>query len=461
MDFIDETVELDDFSDYYTSASSLEESSEDNSDSEAFQNETEYNFIPNDLKHIVEDRSLSHSGRSSSLAAPELLELRSVGLGCNASRMSRKIAAFDIFPSCPSKVVDRMDSRGYIGQYTPNGDYYIGAFQGDRVIKLYDTNRDFRVSKIIHARNLRWTITDTAISPCKKFIIYSSITPLVHLVNIDNDLGIESIANVTDIHETLRFSRNGSEGLWSVKWSSDNREIIAGSSECIVYVYDIATQQVVSKLRSHQEDVNAVEYCDETSKLFFSGSDDSYIHVWDRRLIGVSGTGNKPVGSLIGHTEGIAHLNSKRDSNYLISNGKDQKVKCWDLRAMSSWKAAKDDRQQRDIPRFRWDYRWMPYPGNVKRVRHPRDGSVSTYIGHTVISTLCRAYWSPLHSTGQRYIYTGCATGTIHIYDVVTGEKVKELVHHDDVVRDCSWHPYQPTLTSIAFDGTIVQWEHM
>ena len=44
-------------------------------------------------------------------------------------------------------------------------------------------------------------------------------------------------------------------------------------------------------------------------------------------------------------------------------------------------------------------------------VRH--DTSVMTYRGHTVLQTLIRCRFSPAHTTGQRYIYTGCATGSV------------------------------------------------
>lgn len=40
-------------------------------------------------------------------------------------------------------------------------------------------------------------------------------------------------------------------------------------------------------------------------------------------------------------------------------------------------------------------------------LKHPYDQSVMTYRGHSVTQTLIRAYFSPQHSTGQRYIYAG------------------------------------------------------
>ena len=38
------------------------------------------------------------------------------------------------------------------------------------------------VSQDVHCRMLHWTVTDTAVSPSQGFMLYSSITPVVHMV---------------------------------------------------------------------------------------------------------------------------------------------------------------------------------------------------------------------------------------------------------------------------------------
>lgn len=38
----------------------------------------------------------------------------------------------------------------------------------------------------------------------------------------------------------------------------------------------------------------------------------------------------------MGHLEGITFIDSRGDGRYLISNGKDQAIKLWDVRKMSS-----------------------------------------------------------------------------------------------------------------------------
>jgi hypothetical protein len=42
--------------------------------------------------------------------------------------------------------------------------------------------------------------------------------------------------------------------------------------------------------------------------------------------------------------------------------------------------------------------------------------SVQAFRGHSVLQTLIRAYFSPAHTTGQRYVYTGSADGSVRIY---------------------------------------------
>lgn len=57
------------------------------------------------------------------------------------------------------------------------------------------------------------------------------------------------------------------------------------------------------------------------------------VQVWDRRCLGTKG---QPAGILMGHLEGVTFINSRGDGRYLISNGKDQTTKLWDIRKMTS-----------------------------------------------------------------------------------------------------------------------------
>ncbi len=63
--------------------------------------------------------------------------------------------------------------------------------------------------------------------------------------------------------------------------------------------------------------------------------------------------------------------------------------------------------------------------------------------------TVCTVYaLAPLYS---------CRT--MLFADVVTGERVERLRYHREIVRDCSWHPYEPMLVTTSFDGAVVKWD--
>ena len=62
---------------------------------------------------------------------------------------------------------------------------------------------------------------------------------------------VESVANVTDIHEAMFFHADdevtrSSFGIWSLRWSPDGKEIIAGTGDSSLYIYDVDSQRVRS-----------------------------------------------------------------------------------------------------------------------------------------------------------------------------------------------------------------------
>ncbi|MFS7943759.1 putative transcription factor WD40-like family [Helianthus anomalus] len=353
-------------------------------------------------------------------------------------------------------VIDRMDSCAYVSQFSADGTLFVAGFQ-DSDIKIYSVDNDWKVKKNIRARSLRWTITDTSLSPDQRFLVYSSMSPVVHIVDTGSSM-TESVANVTEIHEGLDFSGHDDDdhddysfGIFSVKFSTDGRELVAASSDDSIYVYDLAANKLNVRIPAHRSDVNTVCFADEAGHVLYSGSDDHLCKVWDRRCLGTVG---KESGVLTGHLEGITFIDSRGDGKYLISNGKDQTIRLWDIRKMSS------NIRGITMPRHvEWDYRWMEYPSHLRNRKHPNDQSIATYRGHRVLRTLIRCYFSPSYSTGQKYIYTGSADAHIYVYDLVTGALVAKLKFHDQIVRDCSWHPFSPMLGSSSWDGVIANWE--
>ncbi|PKI68820.1 hypothetical protein CRG98_010877 [Punica granatum] len=247
----------------------------------------------------------------------------------------------------PTKL-DEIRSRTYVSQFSADGSLFVAGFQvffpfvvifvsfeveeaavfssGNAYlitfisyqrsqIRVYNVEKDWKVQKDIMAKSLRWTITDTCLSPDQRFLVslgfyyyishdawllagnflnllrnriyilqvYSSMSPLVHIVNIQSAT-TESLANITEIHDGLNFSVDDNDdedeiSIFSVKFSTDGRELVAASGDGSIYVYDLGANKLNIRITAHLSDVNTVCFADESGNLIYSGSDDKLCKV--------------------------------------------------------------------------------------------------------------------------------------------------------------------------------------
>ena len=154
-------------------------------------------------------------------------------------------------------------------------------------------------------------------------MIYSSISSVVHLVDLET---------LCTKHERLTFETadrdNGyyrGPALMSIKFSGDSREICGGSKGGEIFIYDMMQNRVKTTVSNcHSDEINSVCWANrETSNILYTGSDDCFVKVWDRRVFGNTIGGRRAAGVFVGHQEGVTNVASKGDGIYLASNGKD------------------------------------------------------------------------------------------------------------------------------------------
>uniref|UniRef100_A0A0A9XLV9 DDB1-and CUL4-associated factor 11 n=1 Tax=Lygus hesperus TaxID=30085 RepID=A0A0A9XLV9_LYGHE len=350
------------------------------------------------------------------------------------------------------KIVDSYESKAFCGVYNKTGDRLLTASQ-DRFMRLYDSSNGchFRPLSEIQGRDVGWSILDAAFSPDSSSIAYSSWSTNLHLVDLDSDLSTHTALPLVPLER--KFC------IFSLKFSSGGDEILCGANDGHIYIYNLRANRRTLKVEAHDEDVNTVAFADETSTILFSGSDDGLVKVWDRRSLNEQSP--KPVGILAGHLDGVVYIDSREDSRHLISNSKDQSIKLWDMRKFSSEDA--QEKTRKAVSLSRWDYRWQTAPRKLlnRKSNLKGDTSLATYRGHSVLQTQIRCHFSPAFTTGQRYIYTGCAFGFVVIYDVLTGEQVAKNKGHSSVVRDVSWHPYRNEIVSVSWDFSVMAWSQL
>ncbi|MCJ1308255.1 hypothetical protein MMC25_001908 [Agyrium rufum] len=381
--------------------------------------------------------------------------------------------------STPDMVI-HYDYRCYSGQFSDDGNFYYSCAQ-DFKVRMYDTSNpyDWKHYKTVYFPHGQWTITDSTLSPDNKWLAYSSLRTHVCLASTDpNDNSEPHYLDFANWGGRRTRGINGGHGhygqkIYSVRFSGDGRELVAGTGDNCVMVYDLETRRTILKIPGHEDDVNAVCFGDAKSPhILYSGSDDTLIKIWDRRSLGDS----REAGVFMGHTEGVTYVDSKGDGRYVLSNGKDQTMKLWDLRKMMPTEKASQLDFRRSGTGF--DYRWMAYPDDEYE-KHPHDCSLVSYRGHQVLKTLIRCHFSPPGSTDSRYVYSGSADGKVYIYNIdgtIAGKidvydstfntRPRDRRHgsnwgYDDdstgawktCVRDASWHPNAPLIAATSWNG--------
>ncbi|KAH7334519.1 WD40-repeat-containing domain protein [Rhizoctonia solani] len=396
-----------------------------------------------------------------------------------APRYYRMETARGLVPNSPGTIVAQYDDKVYSGQFSLDASIYYSCTQGHD-IWVYDANstgdivthpqtgHHSRMKVLNRVKGIygNWTVTDSHLSPDNERLIYSSISPVVHLTKLHEPNAQHISLDFSGSRGQNRRLFNlyhDSFGIWTCRFSADGKEVVACGSHQI-FVWDLAAHKRIVDIPAHKLDVNSCCWADTASgNVLISGSDDTMIKVWDRRSL----SSNRPSGVLPGHTEGITNVSAKGDGRYIISNGKDHALRLWDLRMM---------REDEEVTYGRYghpgyDYRYGNYR-KPKRDAHPQDCSVMTYRGHSVFQTLIRCHFSPAETTGQAYIYSGSTDGKVYIWSldgriVQTLDRTETLSinfdprepdlparsthrsrHNDMIIRDCSWHPREPVLLS-------------
>ena len=123
------------------------------------------------------------------------------------------------------------------------------------------------------------------------------MSPYVHLVDIET---------LCKKHERLTFESEQDddyyrrESIMSLKFSGDGREVLAGSKSGNILIFDMTQNRVTTVVKeAHNNEINSVIWANrDSSNLLFTGADDCFIKIWDRRALGSS---RRPAGIFVGH----------------------------------------------------------------------------------------------------------------------------------------------------------------
>lgn len=144
-------------------------------------------------------------------------------------------------------------------------------------------------------------------------VVYRNASP-VELWNLDSQ---EKIAEL-----------EGRGSMITVAFAPEGQWLAAGNSEGELYLWDLATQTLVSAQKIHQGWVFGLAFSPDGKVLATVGGD-QVIQLWDMSVVGSSGVSR--VATLKGHRNEIWSVAFSSDGRRLATGGKDAAVKIWDL----------------------------------------------------------------------------------------------------------------------------------
>jgi WD40 repeat protein len=173
----------------------------------------------------------------------------------------------------------------------------------------------------------------------------------------------------------------------SVAWSPDSMQIVIGSFDNSVSLWNASSGEKLASFEGHKSAVKSVTWSPD-GKRIASGSEDKTVNVWN------SATGEK-LHVFTGHTNYVNSVQWSPDGKAIASGGHGGHVKIWDAESGKELQI-------------------------LKQSYH--------------ISSLA---WSP----SGRHLATGSGDRTVHIWDVASGKDLIILKEHGDDVQDVAWSP--------------------
>jgi WD40 repeat protein/predicted Ser/Thr protein kinase len=251
--------------------------------------------------------------------------------------------------------------------------------------------------------------------------------------------------------------RGHSDEVHGIAVSPDGRQIVSGSVDKTLKVWDAATGAELMTLRGHEGGINSVTFSPD-GKRIVSGSEDKTIKIWD------SAAGAELM-TLRGHSDEVFGVAFSPDGKRIVSGSVDKMVKVWDATNGDELMTIRGHEGVIGSVSFSPDGRriisgsmdWTikePWNQTIKVWDAATGAEVMTLRGRHTDDILSIAF-SP---DGERII-SGSFDETVKVWDAATGAEIMTLRGHKLAVADVAFSPDGRRIVSGSNDGTIKVWD--
>jgi WD40 repeat protein len=233
-----------------------------------------------------------------------------------------------------------------------------------------------------------------------------------------------------------------------VSFSPDGRQIISGSMDNAIKVWDATSGAELMTLRSHTNWIWSVGFSPD-GKRIISASQDKTIKVWD------AATGAELM-SLAGHEGPVLSAGFSPDGKHIVSGSEDKTIKVWDAATGDELTTLRGHESGVRSVAFRSDGQQIASgsdDNNIKIWDASTGTEVMTLRGHR------EKVWAVAFSPDDQHIASGSDDNTIKVWDTSTGKEVMTLRGHNAVVWSVGFSPDSKHVISSGQDQTIKLWD--
>ena len=318
----------------------------------------------------------------------------------------------------------------------------------------------------------------------------------------------EDLANpnrpyTSEAEDSLRYAISHSSAVLGgnmgivnvVVYSPDGKTLISGSSDCIIYMWNVKSGKILRELRGHTAPVTSLSISSDgkylASSAGFPKSKDDTIRIWDIQtgdLIRtihnnswsvyhvafnhkteqfVSATEGRLVciwdtihamfpRALQAHTWPVYSAVFSPDGNIIVSAAADNTIRIWDSSTGEVLRTLLDHLGVVNSVAFCPDGKYFVSASDDKTVRiwNTLTGELlQTFEGHT--DKVKSAIFSP----DGRFVISVSADKTIRIWDTALGLCIKTLTGHKGTINSIDFSPIGNNFITSSEDGTIRIWD--
>jgi len=248
--------------------------------------------------------------------------------------------------------------------------------------------------------------------------------------------------------QILRTFSDHSDRVWAVAFSPDGTQLLSGSIDHTLKLWDTRSGQLLRTYTGHSLGVGAVAFSPDGTQLL-SGSIDHTLKLWDVQS-------GQPLRPFMGHSHRVTTVAFSPDGQYLLSGSWDKTLKLWNAQSGQLLRTFEGHSDEVNAVTFSLDGQYLLSGSSDKTLKlcDAQSGQLlRTFEGHS--DRVNAVTFSP----DGTQLLSGSSDKTLKLWDVQSGQLLHTFTGHSGSVSAVAFSPDGTRLLSGSWDKTLMLWD--